>query len=297
MDRDGRGVPVDGAPARPYSVVRLSPDGTRVALQIDDADHDVWVWDLARRVLTRVTTDPGLDENPVWTADGRSLIFTSQTGGASGLLFRRAADGSGPVERLTSGSGPHRASALLPGGDAVLIDAAGAITRLGIARAEPRADIRKVSSREQTGTVSPDGRWLASVGVDGGAPQVFVRPYPDVDAARTQVSPLGGTQPVWGRDGRELFYLAADGGLMRVPIAPGPQLRAGVANRLFPGTYFAGVGLTAARTYDVSPDGRRFLLIANSDRPRDETAEPHMVVVLNWSAELSHMALDQAAAH
>jgi Tol biopolymer transport system component len=101
VDRNGREEAISGAPERPYAVVRLSPDGPRVALEIDDGENDIWVWHLARHTLTRVTTDPGLDEDPVWSPDGLRLIFTSQADGAIGSLFRQAPDGSGTAERLT----------------------------------------------------------------------------------------------------------------------------------------------------------------------------------------------------
>ena len=283
VDREGREEPID-APARPYTVVRLSPEGGRLALQIDDAERDLWVWDLARRTLSRVTSDPGLDENPLWTADGRELIFTSQMGGASSSLFRRAADGSGQAERITFG-GPQRASGLVHGGDAVLFDHLGEVVLRVIRRDVVHNSVRSLLRGERSGVVSPDGRWLASVGVEGGAAQVFVRPYPGVGAARVQVSPQGGTQPVWSRDGRELFYLASDGGLMRVAIPAGDTLRPGVASRLFRRTWFTGAGLTAAGAYDVAPDGRFVMIDAGPDPPDP----PRMVVVLDWLDELRRL--------
>jgi serine/threonine-protein kinase len=283
VDRTGHEEPID-APARPYSVVRVSPEGTRLALQIDDAERDLWVWDLARRTLARVTTDPGLDENPVWTADGRELIFTSQMGGASSSLFRRAADGNGPIERLTD-DGPSRASARAPDGGTILFDRAADIVALRLGPGRPRVAALSLVRRERTGAVSPDGRWLASVGIDGGASEVFVRPYPRVGDSRVQVSPRGGTQPVWGRDGRELFYLGSDGGLMRVAVPAGDALRPGAASRLFSRTWFTGTGLTAAGAYDVAPDGRFVMIDAGPDPPEP----PRMVVVLDWLDELSRL--------
>jgi len=231
-----------------------------------------------------VTSDPGLDENPLWTADGRELIFTSQMGGASSSLFRRAADGSGQAERITFG-GPQRASGLVQGGDAVLFDHLGEVVLRVIRRDVVRNSLRSLLRGERSGVVSPDGRWLASVGVEGGAAQVFVRPYPGVGAARVQVSPQGGTQPVWSRDGRELFYLASDGGLMRVAIPAGDTLRPGVASRLFRRTWFTGAGLTAAGAYDVVPDGRFVMIDAGPDPPEP----PRMVVVLDWLDELRRL--------
>jgi serine/threonine-protein kinase len=99
VDRQGREEPIP-APARQYANVRLSPDGTRVAMEVEDEEQDIWVWHLARETLTRVTTDPGLDETPVWMPDGRRLVFTSQAGGVLGSLFWQAADGGSHSARV-----------------------------------------------------------------------------------------------------------------------------------------------------------------------------------------------------
>jgi serine/threonine-protein kinase len=102
VDRRGHAEAIAGAAQRPYAAVRLSPDGSRVALEIGDEDNDIWVWDLARQTMTRVTTDPGLDQGPVWMPDGHRLLFTSQTGGVPGALFRQSADGTGTAAELES---------------------------------------------------------------------------------------------------------------------------------------------------------------------------------------------------
>jgi Tol biopolymer transport system component len=286
VDRSGREQAIDGAPERPYGAVRLSPDATQIALEIDDGENDIWVWHLARHTLTRVTSDPGPDEGPIWMPDGRRLIFTSQAQGALGSLFRQSADGSGTAERLTHGNSVQRASAVLPDGTGMLFDEYANVMLLKFDHPEPpRPAVARTSQVEQSGVVSPDGRWLAYVGADAGPQQVFLRPFPNVEAARTQVSPRGGSQPVWARNGRELFYLAPDGGLMSVPVPTGGTPGVGAPSRVFQQTYFDGAGLTAPRTYDVSPDGHRFLLI------KAAAAEPsipvRMVVVLNWFEDLT----------
>jgi len=285
VDRSGHEEPIAGAPERPYAAVRLSPDATRLALEIDDGDNDIWVWDLARRTLTRVSTDPGPDESPIWTRDGRGVIFTSQAGGAVGSLFRQAADGSGSAERLVSGPTVQRATASLPDGTSVLYDEQDDIRRLRLDGTHAAEAILQTSQVEQYGTVSPDGRWLAYVGSDGGPRQVFVRPFPDVDSARTQASTAGGTQPVWSRNGRELFYLAPDGALMVVAMTAGGP--AGAGRQVVAPGYFDGAGLTAPRTYDVSADGTRFLAIRPAGSGDTVPQPPRMVVVLNWFDELA----------
>lgn len=101
VDRQGREEPIK-APPRPYMVPRLSPEGTRIALGIGDQENDIWLWNVVGETLTRVTSDPGFDQSPVWMPDGRRIVFGSQTGGATGNIFWQAADGTSPAERLTN---------------------------------------------------------------------------------------------------------------------------------------------------------------------------------------------------
>lgn len=287
VDRSGHEEPL-GVPERPYAFVRLSPDATRVAVEIDDEENDIWVWSLGRRTLTRVTTDPGLDEGPIWAPDGRSLIFTSRANGAIGSLFRQSADGSGAAERLTYGGAVQRASAFLPDGAGLLFDQETDVVALTFDDARSTQPVMRTPQFEQSGAVSPDGRWLAYVAADAGQRQVFARPFPNVDAARTLVSAAGGSQPVWGKNGRELFYLAPSGALMGVTVGGGATFGAGPATRVLERAWFDGAGLTAPATYDVSPDGRRFLMIRRSDSGAS-AAPVRMVVVLNWFEELTRL--------
>ena len=159
--------------------------------------------------MTRVTTDPELDQGPVWMPDGHRLLFTSQTGGVPGALFRQSADGTGIAERLTDGASVQRASAVLPDGTAVLFYQFEDLMLLPFDGAQRPRPVVRTPQLADSGVVSPDGRWLAYVERDAGPPQVFVRPFPNVDGARVQVSVDGGTQPVWARNSRELFYLGA----------------------------------------------------------------------------------------
>ena len=162
VERDGREVPIAGAPLRPYVNVRLSPDQTRVATSIDDQEQDIWVWDFVRETLTRVTNDPGLDETPVWTPDSRRLIFTSQANGLLGSLFWQAADGSGTPERLGGSELIQRPTSVLPDGSRVLFAQPGGVMTLTLDK-DRRVQTIVPSGRSVSvdGVVSPDGRWLA----------------------------------------------------------------------------------------------------------------------------------------
>ncbi len=135
--------------------------------------------------------------------------------------------------------------------------------------------------------VSPDGHWVVYDSDESGQFEVYLRPYPDVyRGSRWQVSAAGGRQPVWSRDGRELFYRDFSGALMAVRMTAGPSFAPGPPVRLFEGSGFSGAGgQGSGRTFDVSPDGSRFLMI----RTGDQSATP-LVVVLNWFEELKRLA-------
>jgi hypothetical protein len=298
VDRHGHETTIK-APPRAYAMPRISPDGTRVALDIRDQENDIWIWDLARETLTRLTSDPGLDEEPVWTSDGTRLLFASTRTGASNVYWQ-AADGTGTVARLTTtsanGQGP---TSITPDGtlvvgwenapktqwDVVLLHLPSPVSRsgpgpssgAGPSRVEP---LILTPFTERNAEISPDGRFLAYESNESGRAEIYVRPFPEVERGRWQVSTGGGTQAAWARNGRELFYLDGSNTLTAVPVqTTGATFSAGNPARVFDRAYATPVGF---RTYDVSPDGQRFLIIKE-----DQNATPAgMVVVLNWFEEL-----------
>jgi len=145
---------------------------------------------------------------------------------------------------------------------------------------------------ERNGEVSPDGDWLAYETNDSGQFEIAVRPFPDVNKGKWQVSTAGGTQPLWARSGRELFYLAPNGAVMSVPVHRGPTWTAGVPTKLFEGQYYRGSGnnlSTLGRTYDVSPDGKRFLMIKPGGAADQTAPAPIIVVVQHWFDELKRL--------
>ena len=150
------------------------------------------------------------------------------------------------------------------------------------------------ASEEINAAISPDGRWLAYQSNASGAFEVYVRPFPGVESSQWLVSPAGGTEPLWSRDGRELFYRSPKGAVMRVPIVPGATWTAGAATQLVAAQSYhidarPGTGPLVPRSYDVSPDGRRFLMIKSSEVPAQTTTAPRIVVVLNWFEELKRL--------
>jgi serine/threonine-protein kinase len=290
VDRQGR-EEATNAPSRAYTYPRISPDATKVALDIRDQENDIWIWDVARETLTRLTFDPGGDEFPLWTPDGRRIAFSSPQAGAAPNLFWRAADGTGSLERLTESPNQQVPTSFSPDGTRLLFReiTSGTGADIGILpldgerRATP---LVQTSFSERNADVSPDGRWIAYESNESGQFEIYIRPFPQVDAGRWQVSAGGGTRPLWARNGRELFYLVEPGRLMAVPIQPGSTFAAGNPQVVFEGQYGPPLQRNG-RTYDVSPDGQRFLMI--KEGAAGETSVPQLVVVLNWFEELKRL--------
>jgi serine/threonine-protein kinase len=269
---------------------RVSPDGQRVALDTRDVSSvDIWIWDLQRQVLTRLTTDPARDLTPVWTPDGRRIAYSSDRGGAPNL-FWQASDGTGTAERLTTSLQVQAPAAFTPDGKSLILRDTDPKTGADIALMTlegERTPKPLIHSRfdEANAELSPDGRWIAYQSNESGRAEVHVRPFPKVDSGHWQISTNGGSQPLWARSGRELFFVDASRRIIAVPIQTGPSFTAG-------NTTVAVAALSVAtapgRAYDVSPDGKRFLVIqpAGAD---DKASQPQLNVVLNWGDELTRL--------
>jgi serine/threonine-protein kinase len=140
---------------------------------------------------------------------------------------------------------------------------------------------------DRNGVVSPDGRWVAYESDSSGRFEIYVRPFPEAGSGQGQVSAAGGTRPLWSHSGRELFYMGLDGALMRVSVdAGGSVWSAGTPAKLLEPKYF-GTGSNPGRTYDVSPDDRRFLMIKQGSG--EQVAPPQIVIVQNWLEELNRL--------
>jgi len=342
VDRQGREEAIKAAPARAYAYPRLSPDGTRVALDSRDLDSDIWMWDFARETLTRFTFDTAADRFPVWTPpDGRRIVFSSNRAGP-GSLFSQAADRPGVVERLTVSKADQFPTTISPDGTRVVFDDNGALDMMvitldkerpstpstrsagsgstvspatlgvssvegqalrtgtvepstgsgrgpapGSGRGEPKPLVQ-TPFNERNGEISPDGRWLAYESNESRQFEIYVRPFPDVDSGRWQVSTGGGTRPLWARNGQELFYLSPTRALMSVRVERGSTWTAGTPMKVFEGPYYADAAVYG-RTYDVSVDGRRFLMVKPVAGPDQTAASPSLIVVQNWLEELKRL--------
>ena len=308
VNRQGREEPIKAAP-RAYQYLRLSPDGTKIAVEIRDQDGDIWVWDFAHETLTRLTVDPAADSYPVWTPDGRRVIFSSSRNGPQNLYWQLA-DGTGVPERLTTSPNRQVGDSTSPDGSQMVVMEAdtangdlkllhlnapstspgtGASTAVeaGKLRTEP---LVHTTFYERNGEISPDGKWLAYESNDSGDFQIYVRPFPNVNGGRWPVSPKGGTKPLWAANGRELFFFAS-GYLTTVAVQTSSTFSFGNPTKVFDTRYFAG---NAERTYDVSRDGQKFLMVkeapageqTQTTTPSTAPQAPGMIVVLNWIEEV-----------
>jgi serine/threonine-protein kinase len=293
VDRMGKEAPI-AAPPRAYVHPILSPDGTRVAVSSRDQENDIWIWDLGRATLTRLTLDPGLDWYPVWTSDGRRIVFSSNRGGSLNLWWQ-AADGTGVAERLTTSSNAQDPTGITPDGTAVVFDEqTGTMGRdllqLALDGTRRVTPLLQTKFDERNGIVSPNGRWLAYESNSSGSFEIYVRPFPNVGGGLGLVSTAGGTRPLWSRNGKELFYVGTDGALLRVPVeANGATWHAGAPTKLLEGRYYtSGGGRTGGRMYDVSLDGQRFLMI-KAPGADASAASPALIVVQHWDEELKRL--------
>ncbi len=276
VDRNGVEEPIEAA-ARPYEQPRLSPDGRLLALEIEG---DIWAFDLVREATTRITFDGG--SRPVWTPDGKQIVFTHSSG-----LFRIAADGSSGVEQVLEG-GLHHSNALSPDGQTLLLHAHNpksedALTVKLDGRSEPKPWLATIFSDIGT-DFSPDGKWIVYQSDESGPAEIYVRPFP-APGKKINISTNGGTQPLWKANG-EIFY-RQENQVIAVQVQTEPELMVGHPQHLFEGQYiFGGAGPFAS--YDVTPDGQRFVMIRGG-RATGE-ARQEIIVVQNWFEELKRLA-------
>jgi hypothetical protein len=283
VDRSGKLAPVT-QPARPYVYPRIARDGARLAVDVRDAEQDIWIADVRRGTMTRLSFGPSLDAYPVWMPDGRTLLYASSRDGAQ-AIFRQAADGTGAPQRVAAGpEGEGLPVSVSPDGQYALVRIRGRLKALSL-NGGMSIDMRSLGDAGQlNGDISPDGRWLAFDSTESGRSEVYVRPFPRLNDGRWQVSTTGGSKPVWGPGGKELFYEDQAAWIIAAPVESGSSFSSGVPHRLFEARNMV-IGTTTIRSWDVAPDGR-FLMIQDSSVNDPNAGPPIMTVVLNWVEEL-----------
>ena len=292
LDRDGVSHTLRAA-AQTHLVPRLSPDGERLAMAIIDegsGDRNIWVLDLKRGALTRLTFGQGHATDPTWSPDGKRIAFTSSRTGGTQNVFLRAADGSGDAVQLTDFEGNVSTTSWSRDGRLLFFRSAGNSTGfdIGVVRIDSentlhgREDIEIVLGApydELASSLSPDGRWLAYTSNETGQYEVYVRPFPSLDG-KWQISTEGGSEPLWAPDGRELFYRSGPA-MMTVSVPDAAEFVPGKPSLLFEGTYSLDPFGRDSHNYDVAPDGS-FVMIS-------DTAPRQIYVVLNWFEELERL--------
>jgi serine/threonine-protein kinase len=290
VDRQGKEEVLAVEP-HDYGWLRFSPDGTRLAVGVmHPQNQDIYIYDLRREILSRLTFHPASDRYPLWTRDGLRVVFASRRDGAIFNLYWKAADGTGQVERLTTFPYLQIPRSLSPDGTKMLITERNPgsnldISVLSLKDEQTSSPLIQTPFVESHPSVSPDGRWIAYFSDESGQDEVYVRPFPNVDQGKWQVSSDGGTEPLWIPDGRGLFY--RDGQkMMKVFIEAKPTFTHGKPEVLFEldGRYLIRA---PGQNHDISPDGLRFLMITEGEQTK--TAPAAINVVLNWFEELKQL--------
>jgi serine/threonine protein kinase len=284
VDRNGTAEPLNDS-LRSWRFPRLSPDGKRLAVTIGREKSDIWVYELDRGTLTRLTSDE-VSQLPLWTPDGERITFHSNREGR-GNVYWIAADGSGAPERILQGDALQWPSSWSPDGRLLAYMEYGPTTVFDIwlvpldgeKKSRPFVNTRFY---ESSAVFSPDGHWIAYASNETGRDEVYVGPVSG--SGKFQISTDGGSHAAWRRDGRELFYLNSDK-MMAVSIQLEPEFKAVKPRLLFQGRYVDDQ-LREDRNYDVTPDGQRFVMV-QAGEPNSPSTEIH--VVLNWSEELKRL--------
>jgi len=286
VDRQGREEAI--AAPRALAYPRVSPDGERLAVAAYEPDNwDIWIYDLVRGGSSRLTFDSAVDDRPEWTPDGERIIFRSsrQNGGE---LFWKAANGTGTSSLLYTSSANSTPSSFSPDGDRLAFVSLVRdfdIHLLSVAD-EPTAEpLLETAYNEGSPAISPDGRWLAYASDETGSAEIYVRPFPNVEEGKWQISVDGGQEPLWGADSTELFFRGSSE-FFSVPINTADEFSWGSPIALFQDTYLDRNNLPS---YDVSPDGERFLMLQAPAQLGQDAPQTELVVVTNWFDELNRL--------
>ena len=288
FDREGKSL---GAVTElgDYVNFRLSPDNKRLAVsKIDPVlnNTDLWLIDLPGGLPARFTADPASDTAPIWSPDGSRIVFRSDRAGFN-RLFERPANGTEPEKPMGSANQIAFPTDWSPDSKTILfytpfspLTGSFDVLTIKVPGDEAPVPIARTPFADIDGRFSPDGRWVAYASDDSGKMEVYVQAFPQA-GNRRRVSSGGGSEPRWRRDGGELFYLAADGKLMAVPVRLTPSFEPGTPRPLFQ-TQTAFVGSPYRMNYDVGGDPPRFLVNLVTDAAASST----ITIVLNWPATL-----------
>ncbi len=295
VDRQGVVETLD-APPNTYLSPRLSPDGSRLAVETsNEGGSNIWIYDVSGRTQIRQLTQGGRNERPIWTPDGERVTFGSDRDGTMSI-YLQPADGSGDAERLTTAEEgiEHEPDSWSPDGRTLSFARLDTSTLRGIwtlapdGETEPEPFYDLSDSNQSNSMFSPNGNWLAYWSTESGTNEVYVQPFPAVPGVRHRITQNTGAMPLWSPDGSELFYRPSpnpsDPVLNVVGIGTEPAFSF-TSERQLPVQGF--VTFNNRRDYAIEPDGERFVMVFPADLDNlGEAARPQINIVLNWFEEL-----------
>jgi serine/threonine-protein kinase len=289
LNADGAVEPLWAEPAF-YQFPQLSPDGNRLLLVLaDGANMDIWVYDPQRGTKTRLTAGTGVNSYPIWSADGRHVVF--QLGGQ---LYWVSADGAERPQPLLKTVAPAFPASFTPDGRQLmffelkpgggsLIQTVPIVSESGHLKAGKPEFFRELSAGNPIPTVSPDGRWVAYASIESGVYEVYVRAFPDT-GKQWAVSTGGGSFPVWSRTRNELFYRTEDQFLMVTSYSSVGDSFVAVKPRAWSGKRLFNTGLV--QNFSLAPDGKRFAVLMSAESPEVRMTEPQAILMLNFFDEI-----------
>jgi tRNA A-37 threonylcarbamoyl transferase component Bud32 len=282
VDRTGKQAALS-APPQPYEDLTLSPNGKQLAMTIvGEQQWSVWIYDLQQKTLKRLTFD-GDNRDPLWSADGKRVIYSSSRNGRKSLFWKPVAEPGGEEELLTVTAQPFPDS-VSKDGRYLVYEVLGARDSKGFyllplqGERKPQQLFAETSLGTTLGALSPDGNWFAYASSESGRGQIYVRRF-GATAGQWQVSTEGGYQPSWSADSRELFYRGADSRVYSVVVSPGADFVSSTPRPLF-----SFPCVSAAHDYAPTQDGQHFICI---QQPQSEWTATQVNVVLNWANELA----------
>ena len=264
-----------------------SPDGKKLALMIEAASDDVWIYDIVRDNFTRLTYEAGSNVAPIWTPNSQRVTFSSNRAGPFNL-FWKPADGSGIAEQLTASEFVDFPNSWSPDAEVLIYSQNHPTTGLDLwllpfkEESNPRKFI-VTPYNEFASKFSPDGKWIAYVSDESGKNEVYVQQFPG-PGGKLQISKNGGSFPVWAPNGEELFYINGNK-MMAMEISTAPKFEASSPRQLFVSEYLISGANPSIPNYDISSDGYHFVMI----RSEQEKAPTRLHVILNWFDELKRL--------